>query len=36
MNSSMADHRKALVTNHDSYWSVPEPEKGFENDFIKK
>jgi uncharacterized protein (TIGR03032 family) len=28
MNTNMPDHRKALVTNHDAYWSVPEPERG--------
>jgi uncharacterized protein (TIGR03032 family) len=29
MNTNMPDHKKALVTNHDAYWSVPEPERGF-------
>jgi uncharacterized protein (TIGR03032 family) len=28
MNSGMPDHRRALVTNHEAYWSVPDPERG--------
>jgi hypothetical protein len=31
MNTLREDHRKALVTDTDAYWSTPEPENGMQN-----
>jgi len=31
MNTLREDHRKALVTDTDAYWSSPEPENGMQN-----